>query len=503
MADNVVKHPASREWKAAKLNLLRPDWPTWTRPPDSDIRYGLRALRARARHEAQNSDHARGFLRELKSNVIGPDGVGLQSKAKLANGKPAPRLRAALEDSWREWGQAGNCEVTGCLTWCDEQQRFIETVGRDGEALYRVLRGWDNRWRFAIQAIDPEALDVDYSEDLGNGRFVVMGVEIDRWRRPVAYHLIEENPIARSYGTHRNRTRTRVPADEIIHCFLPEWVWQTRGVPWMATALKRLTDLTGYEESAVVAARAGAAKMGFYEQDPEAQSLMRDDGTTEPGALADGDEQGQLYQGFDPGSIGVLPPGYKFNGWNPTYPHAEHGNFVKAVLRGVATGLGVSYNSLANDLEGVNYSSLRQGALSERAAWQTIQKWAIGCFHQRVFSEWLATALPVGAVAFNGRPIGMEREQELARVSWQPRRWKWVDPEKEAKAAKLEIEMRTRSISDVIRERGADPDEVWEEIRLERARLNELGISPSEAAAKATSPPSPIDGTEDTDDDDD
>lgn len=474
-----------REFAAAKVSLLRSNWPTQTRPPDVDIRYGLSALRARSRHEAQNADHMRSFLRHVKANIIGPDGVLLQSKAELRNGKPNERLRDALEERWNEWGEFGNCEVTGSTSWTDEQQRCVETIARDGEGLYRLVP-WDNEWLFALQCIDPDQLDVQYNERLSDDAFVVMGVEMDRWRRPRAYYILDEDPLLRGPRVFRPRKRVRVPAEDLLHLYLPEWCVQTRGVPWAATALKRLTDLNGYEEAAVVNARGGASKMGFYEQTEEAASLVRDDGTTESGALASGETtEGKLYEKFEPGTMGVLPPGYTFKGWDPQFPTWEHANFVKAVLKPISAGLGINYNRLNNDLEGVNYTSLREGNLNERDLWKLLQKWIIGAFHNRVYRRWLEVQLGAGLLAVNGRPVPMSMARELRRVAWQPRRWEWVDPQKESAAAREETTMLSKSVSEIIRNRGADPDTVWKEIAAERERWKELGIEQAEATAAA------------------
>jgi capsid protein len=50
------------------------------------------------------------------------------------------------------------------------------------------------------------------------------------------------------------------------------------------------------------------------------------------------------------------------------------------VLRGAANGAGVSYNALANDLENVNYSSIRAGVQEDQAHWKTLQQFMITRF---------------------------------------------------------------------------------------------------------------------------
>jgi capsid protein len=83
-----------------------------------------------------------------------------------------------------------------------------------------------------------------------------------------------------------------------------------------------------------------------------------------------------------------------------------YADFVKANLRGVASGLGVAYHALANDLEGVSFSSIRSGTLEERDAWMLIQEWFSQSFLDRVHAEWLQSALAFGQIALpNGSTL--------------------------------------------------------------------------------------------------
>ena len=124
-----------------------------------------------------------------------------------------------------------------------------------------------------------------------------MGIEVDGYLRPQAYHFYANHPGDTYAGnTRTNGRRIRVPADEVIHLFLPERPGQTRGVTWFASALMRLHMLQGYEEAEVVRARASSALMGFI-QSPEGELV--------------GDEiyEGDRVSEFTPGVFKYLAPG--------------------------------------------------------------------------------------------------------------------------------------------------------------------------------------------------
>jgi len=458
-APKIVQFP-HRQWNGGKVSTMADNWDAVLRSPDVDIRHGLSLLRARARDAAQNVDHVRGFLSMVESNVIGRQGIVLQSRAKLRNGKPDHRIQSTVEDAWKKWVQRGITDVTGQSSFKSLTKQAVRTAARDGEAIFRIVEGWNNGFGFALQQIDPECLDVRMNQTRDGKRSEIrMGIEFDEWRRPVAYHLTDE-PSIQGGGYQSQSSHERVPASEIIHVFLPEWTWQSRGVPWISTGLLRLHMLEGYEDAAITAARVAAAKMGFYRRQPDASPMPEEES-------GDGD----LGQDVSPGTFERLPEGWDFVGWDPAYPNTSHGEFVKSCLRSIATGLGVNYNALANDLEGVNYSSLRQGAIIERDMWMMVQEWFIESFCDRVLQKWLDWILDSGVIA-----IPEAKHTEARRVAWQPRRWQWVDPLKDIKANEEAIRLRVRSISDVIRETGRDPQDVWDELESDMAELEARGI---------------------------
>jgi lambda family phage portal protein len=178
----------------------------------------------------------------------------------------------------------------------------------------------------------------------------------------------------------------------------------------------------------------------------------------------------------EPGEFPVLPEGAELQEWNPAYPSGEFAMFNKAMLRGIAAGFGVLYNNLANDLEGVNFSSIRQGTLDEREHWKEMQEWLIETLIQPVFEAWLPRALLGGHIQVKGRPLKPERIDRYAEVSWQPRRWAWIDPRADVDAAVVSKNNLLQSPGQIIREGGRDPSDVWREIAADIEEMRAAGI---------------------------
>ncbi len=479
-----------RKYTAANQDRLSFSLANFSQVPDADIRKGLKIIRARSRDLVRNNDYVKKFTKLLKNNVVGSAGIQLQARPLRNDGSTIDKIDAqTTEDAWKEWGKKGSPDVTGTKSWWDVSRECICTVANDGELLLRKHHGTQfNKFGFAIELLDAELLDTQDNRTLSNGNQVVMGVELNSFRKPVAYWLTTHTNKLQDTYLNNNARRERVPADQIIHAFIPDFVWQTRGVPWYVTAMFRLGMLGGYEEAAVVAARLAASSMGFMETSEDAEDAQYEgDGEQ--------DDNGDYLEDAEPGSFRQLPPGVTLAEWDPNQPNTNYKDFVKSVLRGVASGLGVSYVSLASDLEGVNFSSIRQGVLDEREMWKELQKWLIESVITPIFEEWLSVSLLNQAITNpGGSPVKPQFLKKLSRVTWQARRWPWVDPLKDSQANQNDINERLRSRSDVIRESGRDPEEVWKEIAEENKTLLELGIPP--VAAVKTEPAKEVDENE-------
>lgn len=449
---------------AARADRLTASWPSTPLPADDIIRRHQRVIVARSREQAANNDYARAFLRMAVQNVVGSTGIRMQAQARDPDGSLDQVANDALEVAWWEWCRRENCDVSGRRSFRAMQASAIQSAAKDGEFFFRKVYGRDaGPWGFALQLLDPQRCPVDHDEDLRrDGSFVRHGIEFNRFGRPLAYLFTttDEREADYFYGS---RAFVRIPAAEIIHGFREEMVGQKRGLPWMATSLWRMQMLAGYEEAALVNARSSAAKGGFLKW--------------EEGYGPELDEEEDLTVDVEPGTWQELPAGVTPVPNHPPYPVGETAPFRKEMLRGIAAGLGVAYNGLASDLEGVNFSSIRQGALDEREHWKELQEWLVETLIDEVFKEWLPRALLAGRVKTpKGGTLKPERVDKYRKVEWQPRRWAWIDPRADVAAA---VEMKNNlmgSFGQFIRDQGKDPSTVWREVAEDIKQMRAAGI---------------------------
>lgn len=457
--------PALRNFKAAASDRLQASWNPSGHSNDSAVRMGLRKMRARSREQFYDNEYAKHFYRLLKSNVIGPDGIRLQAKAKDPGGALDRDANQKIESSFKKWGKRGVCDVTGKHSWVDVQRLALETVARDGEVLIRKVRGYPNAFGFALQLIEADHLDETFNGVLPNGNTIRMSIEFDKWDRAVAFHLLSRNPGDYIYGHLAGKARDRVPADEIIHLFMPEFVRQSRGIPWLHAGLSRLRKMGSYEEAELIASLLGASKMGFYEPDHEADPKEFEG--------EDGESEGEFVEEAEAGTFGIIPYGYKFKAFDPQHPSGNYDLFMKRMMRAFSAGAGMNYCSLGNDISEVNFSSIRFGAEEDRDIYKAIQGWLSEWLCDDVANEWLPAAMLSGQV-----PLPFARLEKFKAFVWRPRRWKYVNPLQDATAKQKELESGGTTLTDLHAEKGSDYEEYLETLAEEERLEAEYKVKP-------------------------
>lgn len=446
-------------------------WLQALRSKDQEIRKDALALRSNSRRLANNNPYMKRYLRALGSHVVGPQGFTLQSlyatKAKVRRDPYASKNEAAFA----LWGQKGTCTVCGKFSWLGVVRTFVRTMAMDGECFLRIVRGYPNGFGLALQFLDADLLDHTYTVTAGRGQnAIVMGVEIDGYGRPVAYHFTDPASAQVSYPRGR---RVRVLASDIIHGMDPERAAQTRGVPWAASVMYLISMLGHYWEAEVAAARHESERTGFLK--------------SPKGALEEGDEDSENFQmGVDPvdaarqmpasssiAYVGV-PAGVDIEIPDVKHPTTAFGEFSKAMLKGIASGLGVSYAALSSDLTEVSFSSIRTGTLEDREYYRELQGLVMESLCQRVYTEFIYMAVLKGVLTM---PAGATFES-FAAHTWEPRGWDWVDPKNDtmAKIASIDACLDTRTR--ILAERGLNFDDVVARLAEEKQALDAAGLAP-------------------------
>lgn len=461
---------------ASGSDRLASGWTSISSGINADLAGALHTLRARSRDWCMNTDAGERYVSLVQDNLIGSEPPRLQMRMRTGDEARDRLINAAVESAWRQFCELGACDLSGQLSFVDCCRAMVEAAARDGEFLARHVRDRASfAHGYALQLLDVDRIDTGRNEwsSAPGAPAIRLGVELDprRYWRRTALYLHSAHPGDHGTGLAPKAISDRVDILNLVHGFVLRRPEQLRGYPWTAGILREANQLAAYQQYAVVAAKIGAAKMGFYVTDKD---VLEDPLTLDELR----DANGELVQDVEAGMLEALPPGVTFESFDPDYPHANYGAFVTDTKRGMATGLNVAHHNLSGDMTGVNYSSARIAELAERRFWRARQRWFIGAFVRPVFRAWLECALLKGVVRVSGaQPLGPDQAAEIdAAARFQPPGWSWVDPQADIKAAIEACGGDLRSLRQVCDENGVDLDDVLTDNAELLRRYEELGL---------------------------
>jgi lambda family phage portal protein len=477
-----VAQNAAAHQRSLVSALTTPDVATWQEDGthiNADTAAGLVAARSRSRGAARNNEHARRFLGMLVNNVLGPYGVRMQARVRTAGGTLRRSDNDRIEAGHAAFGRRGAFDVSGRHSRRQLERLALRHTAVDGECFIRERLGRGPHG-VQVQLLTADVCPLTTTADLGGGRRIRQGVEIDADGAPVAYWFRTDDvtlDVAAILGVSSTHKLERVPADQVLHVYLPEEAGQLRGVPWMQAALKPMYQAADFAGAGLNKARESAKRGGFIQPHLEAPPSEGDEGS-------DGSKAADTL--LD-GTWERLLPGETVSPFESDYPNIEYGQFIKDCRRSIACALGVAYPTFGNDLEAVNYSSGQLGLEDERTLWQRLQEWWIDDVHRWIDRRWLRVAM-LAADELQG--LNFDRlESYLGAMRYLPHRWRPLDPLKTTEAERSSIEGRLTSPQRVIAARGDDPDEIVAELLEWQEKTAALGpIAPLDGAASGAQP---------------
>nr|MBL4538069.1 phage portal protein [Oceanicaulis sp.] len=401
------------------------------------------AMRAQA--YVLNNPHGARAVESLVSSIVG-EGFTPRSM------HPSEAMRDRLARAF--WELADDIDAEGMTDFGGLKASAVRDMVIFGEAVF-IWTGQNT-----LRRLHPEQLDRAKTARLETS-VIVQGVEFDlRTGQRIAYWLRPYAPGDSLAGLPG--PSVRYPAGEVLHMFRPLMPGQVRGLSWFAPVLLTAHELAQLMDAMLVRAKVAALHTGFITD-------------TDGAPPYEGEQTGGTFEAsLEPGAMINLPPGKSIEFSEPP----DAGNtpaFAAEMLRMIAVGTGVTYEQLTGDYSKVNYSSARAALLEFQRFIRSVQHHTV--VHQFCrpvwarFMRWQVLRGGVPASAYQ-----RDRASLLA-VKWLPPAFPWVDPEKDAKAAILEMENHLRSRAEIVAERGYDVERLDQEIAADVERMRRLGLS--------------------------
>lgn len=439
------------------------------------VQRGAVAVRTQARHLTRNHDLARGALRVLVNNVVGPNGIGVEPQPRRMDGTIHTEYAAALREAHRDWSRYP--EVTHRLPWPRLQRSMARAWLRDGEVFAQLITGsrpdlnHKTRVPFSLEAFEADMVPMDLTDP---GRNIIQGIERNAWGQPLAVHVLKTDQSQVS-AISTGQTK-RIPWDRALHLATFDHLGQVRGVSEFASVITRLEDIKDYEESERVAAKIAAMLTAFVKRGTPDLYVSPED-PTEPRQLS-----------MAPGMIiDDLAPGEDIGMIDSNRPNPNLITFRQGQLRAVAAGLGGSYSSISRDYNGT-YSAQRQELVEQWIHYAILCDDFTGEICKPVWEEFVEACHLSGVVR---KPADLKpgtHNDALYVAQAMP----WIDPLREANAWSTLVENGFASEVESIRRRGGNPADVLEQIAEFRRKAGELGVAIKSAPMPAQEdPPEP------------
>ncbi len=449
-----------------------------TAGPNVQVSQGAVAIRNQARHLEQNHDIARGILRTLSINIVGPKGIGIEPQPRTKDGKIHKEYAADLLEAWRDWQTKP--DVTGQYHWARIQRMLVKTWLRDGEAFAQLLTGpvplldHGTRIPFSLEIFEPDM--VPYS--LNDTRLGIrQGIELNNWGKPRAYWAHKQHPTDGIVMLSSNNVK-RISAEKILHITSTDRIGQIRGISEFASVITRLEDIKDYEESERVAAKISAMLTAYVKRgnpemldpdtlprDSEGNILPREI-SMQPGTIVDSLEVGE--------EIGLI---------DSKRPNPNLITFRQGQLKALAAGVGASYSTIARDYNGT-FSAQRQELIEQWGNYATLTDEFVGNVVQPVWEAFVRAADLSGVVPM---PKGL-KDGSVDDALFIGQSMPWIDPLKEANGWATLVRAGFASETEVMRKRGVNPLDVLDQIEKFRADAKDRGlVFDSDAAWKVIS----------------
>lgn len=427
-------------------------------------------IRARARDRERNSDFMQSLIKAYERNVVG-SGFRVQSQIE------DEKLGNEMEKIFSEWAKPRNCEVTGQLSFREICKMIIRRRIIDGGILIVKTYNGNKKYPFQIQFREVDDLDTAVLTG-SNGNMVINGVEINRYQKPVAYHLKVYSPD----GWDTGKTE-RIPAQRVLFLFDKKMPSQIREISETTSMLTRTNDIDDYIHTLSLKEKIQAAFTVFIKR--QLPTMIGGLGRNIP---AQKREKYPITE-IKPGMIFELQPGDDATSIVPNGQAQNAKEYISAIQRMGASALGIGYENASRDMSNVNYSSARQNLLEDQKNFTDWQMWLIEHFLMEIYTEVIISAILAGTL--NVKNFWGKKKDYLAH-RWIAPGWSWIDPQKEVNANKIAMETGQDSVINICAKAGLDYKEVLEDqakvLAYKKALEEKYGINFSSGSAISTVP---------------
>lgn len=303
-----------------------------------------------------------------------------------------------------------------------------------------------------LELLERDHLDTQKNSTEAGDTVIRRGIEYDRKGKPVAYWLFSHHPSDDPFLSVMQVSQ-RIPAEWVIHTFVPERISQRSGVPEASCVWETAHNLEAMEEYSLLQARADVMDGGTMEggepgdapyQIGEGMGNDPQDSGSNPVSL---DKNGEL-NGEAEVEIGgllmrIIPKGLKWNPPNPKTPNANLPQFSDHSARRIATPLGLTYLMSTGDSQKSSFSSEMAALEHARVDFECDQFEFVESWLDPIMAWWLQAEYFFNPATGRDDLAGYMDDPDYwhEQVGWQYNGEQTLNPYQQAKANREQLDL--------------------------------------------------------------
>lgn len=451
----------------------------------ADLIPDLPNLIYRNRDIYRNNGVAHAGVQTIIDNVVGT-GIRLSARPNyLALGQTkewAVQWAQNAQSLYHAWWHSTACDAADTLTGDQLTAQVMFSKLNNGASFTLPLWIPDRGDGYAtkLQTVEVDRLSNPYGNP--DIRTFHGGIEFGEYGEPIAAHIRKGHPgdtfnetDMRAFTWERIPRRTSFGRLRWIHDFDSDRPGLTRGAPLMAAILPQFKNLDRYTQAELQAAVGNAMIFATLETTMTGDEILELFTKDPAGYYKARSEQAVRMQS---GSMLPLAPGDKMNSFLPTRPAAGFGAFIENIYRIIGVALDMPYELLMKDFSKTTYSSARAAMLEAWRSFNRRRDWLGTMWLDPIYGLFLEELVNDGRI---DAPGFYENRAAYLRCRWIGPGKGWVDPVKEAQAARERIAARVSTIEDECAEQGKDWEEVFEQLAREEEKRKELNLPDNNA----------------------
>ena len=461
-------------WPGAKPSDIRDGRYLGSRmSPDEAIEHDLPELRRRCVELYRGNTIAHAAVEGRVSHEVG---IGLTRQPRVHEDEnitkeQANRINNKLKEVADQWSKHG-VDKRRRKSLAAVQRLACRTFANYGECFIRVSQSpYSGPIGLTIDVISPERIETP--PELMADDTVRMGIKTVHGNI-LGYYIRKSHPDAGRgyrYGydfVHRFDVNGQPKMLHVMDEVFPD---QSRGIPWLATAINRIKDLDDYFEYEIILKQVETC-LGVF--------VTGGQNSGSPHEIAEGNAErvasdGMRLEKLEGGLVHYMNEGEDVKIMDPNRPGSSFSPFIELSLRSIAAALNYPYEVLAKNFFRTTFSS---GRLAMLDGWMGFSMRQQPLVEQMLDPVWRAI---VHDAVFSGEMDGLinpidylERPCAYERNRWAPQARGFVDPPKEVGAHVDALEAGIATKASIFGEKGEDWEDAEEQLDAEERKRIEL-----------------------------